>query len=81
MICDGRYVYDPDAYRIGRRMREMRIIAGITQGEAAKRAGTSAMNISQWETCLRNPKIEMLPVLAEAYGCEIKNFFEECEFF
>ena len=51
---------------IGKRIRDARKAAGLTQEELAERIGTSSVAVAQWETGRRNPKMGTVSKLAAA---------------
>lgn len=53
---------------IGKRIRDARKAAGLTQEELAERMGTSSVAVAQWETGRRNPKMGTVSKLAAATG-------------
>lgn len=55
----------------GKRIKEARKEAGLTQQELAERLGISSVNISQFENDKRNPKFETLSKIASAIGISI----------
>jgi transcriptional regulator with XRE-family HTH domain len=54
--------------RLGRRLQTTRLEAGLTQREAAKRAGITAVYLCQLEHGDAKPSIELLWKLAEVLG-------------
>ena len=62
------------------RIRELREVAELTQGQLAAQLGLSQCTISAWEAEVYLPKSRQLPVLARVFGCEINDLFvHECE--
>lgn len=57
------------------RIRELRKTRGCTRAQIAKELGVTASAVGQWETGARHPRIEMLPRLAEVFGCAIGDLF------
>lgn len=53
---------------IHERIRELRIARGLTQEALAREAGTTYVNIRNWERRKITPGIEFVPRLAEALG-------------
>ena len=52
-------------------VKEMRKRSGITQTELARMMGVRQNTVSQWETGINHPHVEMLPDLADALGCTL----------
>lgn len=70
----GRSRRPPDksnyAGRFGARLRELRDRSGKTPAEIADRVGVTEMTVYNWETAATFPKVEQLPTLAKALGCQ-----------
>ena len=62
---------------IGSRLKELRILKGLTQEELADRAELSKGFISQVERDLTSPSIATLMVILQCLGTSIKTFFNE----
>lgn len=56
-------------------LKARRLIAGLTQVEAAKAAGVSRAALSRWEQGKSSPSAEMLIKLAALYKCSPGDFF------
>lgn len=56
-------------------LKNLRLNAGLTQDEAAEKAGVTRQTISGYETGRRQPDLEMLQSLAEMYGASINEVF------
>lgn len=56
---------------IGSKIKALRKAKGLTQEELAKKLGVSASMVGQYETGLRNPKLETLERFASALGANI----------
>ena len=52
-----------------------RKLCGYTQEQLAEQLGVTAQSVSKWECEICYPDITFLPVLAEAIGCLIDDFF------
>lgn len=52
-------------------LRAARTRAGLTQKQAAARAGLNPMQISHWERGVKAPTLASAANLAAAYGCSI----------
>ena len=60
---------------IGQHIRSQRVRNGMTQGDLAERLHFKQATISMWERGERNPAIEILPQLADIFGCSIDSLF------
>jgi transcriptional regulator with XRE-family HTH domain len=54
----------------GRLIREARRLAGLTQGELARRLGTAQSAVSNWERGRDTPRVDTLARILEACGFE-----------
>jgi DNA-binding XRE family transcriptional regulator len=57
-----------DGARLGQRLRELRLAAGLTQAELARRTGIHRPNIARVEAGRHTPSLETLARLAQAIG-------------
>jgi DNA-binding XRE family transcriptional regulator len=57
-----------DGARLGARLRELRVEAGLTQAELARRTGIHRPNIARVEAGRHTPSLETLARLASAIG-------------
>lgn len=57
------------------KIREMRINAGMSQKEAAKKLGIAQNTLSQFETGTNKVRAEWMPKLAQLYGCTIEELY------
>jgi len=57
-----------DGVRLGARLRELRVAAGLTQAELARRTGIHRPNIARVEAGRHTPSLETLARLASAIG-------------
>jgi len=57
-----------DGARLGARLRELRLSAGLTQAELARRTGIHRPNIARVEAGRHTPSLETLARLATAIG-------------
>jgi DNA-binding XRE family transcriptional regulator len=57
-----------DGVKLGRRIRELRLAAGLTQAELARRTGIHRPNIARVEAGRHTPSLETLARLAQAIG-------------
>jgi len=58
------------------KIRTLRENAGLTQAELAEAVGVSEKVVSKWECGETKPSAEVLPALADAFGCTIDSLFE-----
>ncbi|MCM1234380.1 MAG: helix-turn-helix domain-containing protein [Ruminococcus flavefaciens] len=56
---------------VGKRIKEARKKAGLTQKELGERLGISYQTVAQWENDLRNPKQETLQRIANALNISL----------
>lgn len=61
---------------VGRKIKEAREKAGLTQEELGRKTGYSAMGISYFEKGLRGIKISDLEVLSKALGVDVHFFLD-----
>ena len=64
---------------IGKKIKELRILKGLTQEELADRAELTKGFISQVERNHTSPSIATLVDILQCLGTDLKNFFEEDE--
>ena len=65
--------------KLGRRIAELRLHAGLKQHEIADRVGVSPQAVSKWERGLSCPDILVLDDLALALGTTISELFANLE--
>lgn len=58
----------------GRRLRDARLGAGLTQAQLARRVNTSERNIVRWETEANVPRLKHLAAIAEVTGKDVGHF-------
>ncbi len=58
------------------KIRTLRETAGMTQAELAEMVGVSEKVVSKWECGETKPSAEVLPALADAFGCTIDALFD-----
>lgn len=61
------------------RIKELRVAAGITQGELAIGMSVNQNTISQWEHEVVLPRTRQLPDLARLLGVSINELFAEAD--
>lgn len=64
---------------VGRKLRKLRLDAGMTLQELADRIGTSHQQLQKYETGVNRISAGMLPIIAEVIGAEILEFFMDVE--
>lgn len=57
------------------RIRELRVLAGLSQNEFAQRMGISVPAVSFWESGVQRPAIDKLPKIAGILGVAIDELF------
>ena len=61
---------------LGKKIRQLRFKAGLTQEQLADQLGISAQSVSKWENNVAMPDITSLPLLAEIFGISIDDLFD-----
>ena len=61
---------------LGKRIRQLRFKAGLTQEQLAEKLGIGAQSVSKWENAAAMPDITTLPLLAEVFGVTIDDLFD-----
>ena len=61
---------------IGKKIRQLRFKAGLTQEQLAEKLGLGAQAVSKWENAAAMPDITTLPLLAEIFGVSIDDLFD-----
>ena len=61
---------------IGNKIKQLRLLAGMTQEQLAAKLGISAQSVSKWETAVTMPDITLLPALAGELGVTIDDLFD-----
>lgn len=62
-------------FKLGARIRKLRIDMGVTQEELAEYVGVSFQAVSKWETDTTMPDISLLPKLAVFFSIKIDDLF------
>ena len=60
-------IFDEEGFCVSYRFREAREKAGLSAAEVGRRIGVSQPAVTQWETGVKVPSVEMLCKLAELY--------------
>ncbi|MGI0035189.1 MAG: helix-turn-helix domain-containing protein [Nitrososphaera sp.] len=63
--------------KLGERLRKMRLEAGLSQKEVAKRGGIDRTMVSKIEVRAQNPSLEILRRLAIGLGCSVVDLLDE----
>ena len=61
---------------LGKKIRQLRFKAGMTQEQLAEKLGIGAQSVSKWENAVAMPDITALPLLAEIFGVTIDDLFD-----
>ena len=61
---------------LGKKIRQLRFKAGLTQEQLAEKLGVAAQSVSKWENAVAMPDITALPLLAEIFGVSIDDLFD-----
>ena len=61
---------------LGKKIRQLRFKAELTQEQLAEKIGVDAQAVSKWETSAAMPDIALLPVIAETFGVTIDDLFD-----
>lgn len=61
---------------LGKRIKQLRFKAGMTQEQLAEKLGIGAQSVSKWENAVAMPDITALPLLAEIFGVTIDDLFD-----
>ena len=61
---------------LGKKIRQLRFKAGLTQEQLAEKLGIGAQAVSKWENAVAMPDISLLPSLAETFGVSIDELFD-----
>ena len=61
---------------LGKKIRQLRLKASMTQEQLAERLGVGPQAVSKWENAMAMPDITLLPLLAETFGVSIDDLFD-----
>ena len=61
---------------LGKKIRQLRFKAGLTQEQLAEKMGVGGQAVSKWENAAAMPDITALPLLAEVFGVSIDDLFD-----
>ena len=57
-------------------IKEMRLLAGVTQDYIAQKVGVDRTAVAHWESGVCMPRADKLPALAAALGCTVDELFK-----
>ncbi len=61
---------------LGKKIRQLRFKAGLTQEQLAEKLGIVPQSVSKWENAVAMPDVTLLPLLAEIFGVSIDDLFD-----
>ena len=61
---------------LGKKIKQLRAKAKLTQEELAEKIGVLAQSVSKWENSVSMPDITLLPKIAEVFGVSIDDLFD-----
>ena len=61
---------------LGKKIRQLRFKAGLTQEQLAEKLGIAPQSVSKWENAVAMPDITALPLIAEVFGVSIDDLFD-----
>ena len=61
---------------LGKKIKQLRFKAGLTQEQLAEKLGIGPQSVSKWENAVAMPDISTLPLLAEIFGVTIDDLFD-----
>lgn len=61
---------------LGKKIKQLRFKAGLTQEQLADKIGIGAQSVSKWENSVAMPDIATLPLIAEVFGVSIDDLFD-----
>ena len=59
------------------KIKDFRMTKNLTQEEVADALGVQRTTVTMWETGKSVPRTELLPRLAELFGCTVDELFSE----
>jgi transcriptional regulator with XRE-family HTH domain len=68
--------HDMEKSDFGRRLRELRRAAGLSQKELAGKLGVPQSAVSQWESGIHTPAVTDIPDMAAALGADPGDLFK-----
>ncbi|MBM6884993.1 helix-turn-helix transcriptional regulator [Pseudoflavonifractor phocaeensis] len=78
-ICSKGVSFTPNDFSktVGRKIRDLRKLYGLTQSELGGRIGSPSITVRQWEAGKRLPKLQMLCKVADALGVPVSSLLPE----
>ena len=61
---------------LGKKIKQLRCRASLTQEQLAERLGISSQSVSKWENAVAMPDVTLLPLIAETFGVSIDDLFD-----
>ncbi len=61
---------------LGKKIRQLRFKAGLTQEQLAEQLGVGPQAVSKWENAVAMPDIGLLPMISEVFGVSIDELFD-----
>jgi len=61
---------------LGKKIRQLRFKAQLTQEQLAEKLGVAPQSVSKWENAVAMPDIAALPLIAETFGVSIDDLFD-----
>jgi transcriptional regulator with XRE-family HTH domain/LmbE family N-acetylglucosaminyl deacetylase len=61
---------------LGKKIKQLRFKAGLTQEQLAEKLGIGAQSVSKWENAVAMQDISTLPLLSEIFGVSIDELFD-----
>ena len=61
---------------LGKKIRQLRFKAGLTQEQLAEKLNVTPQSVSKWENAAAMPDISALPLLAGIFGVTIDDLFD-----
>ena len=61
---------------LGKKIKQLRFKAQLTQEQLADKLGVTAQSVSKWENSVAMPDITLLPLIAEVFGVSIDDMFD-----
>jgi len=74
---DLKEIGSPLSIRLGKRLRERRIQAGLSQAMLHEKTAVGLSHISRIERGLGNPTLDMMESLAFGVGCKIEDLLRD----
>ena len=74
-MCSEGVSFTPNDFSktVGRKIRDLRKLYGLTQSELGDRIGSPSITVRQWEAGKRLPKLQMLCKVADALGVPVSS--------